>query len=385
MTQADSVHSTPPTNTSALPVDPTRRRFLTVAAVGSMVGAGTLAAAALTPSVVPKAVASVGSSPALRVAIVRLAKAHEALIGAQAINEEAEAIFEDWWAQNPKPSSKRAIRKWIKMTGAYHDLVAAPSWQAMITAETAFAEAQEAVANVPITGAGDVQALAASSVIYNEVELNRHNRAPIARVVAQEYFRLGKGGAIMKAPFLKIVAGTDVPPATPTAETTTSQPPRKRKKRGAYQGERQPIEYQDGVPVIAPDGEEDQIFRRIADHRDAAAHYDRCVNVEIEAEDKVSAVELSHLQANRHNAFERMMLFARAVILCRPTTRRGLIHQARYLASQFTDPDGCNSGGWSLPDKIGEDPWQLAFLRSLAAVLRKMAGELDPQDEGGAA
>jgi two-component system OmpR family response regulator len=37
MTQADSVHSTPPTNTSAnnqpSPVDPTRRRFLSVAAV----------------------------------------------------------------------------------------------------------------------------------------------------------------------------------------------------------------------------------------------------------------------------------------------------------------------------------------------------------------
>jgi hypothetical protein len=28
MTQADSVHSTPPTNTSALPDDPARRHFL---------------------------------------------------------------------------------------------------------------------------------------------------------------------------------------------------------------------------------------------------------------------------------------------------------------------------------------------------------------------
>jgi hypothetical protein len=32
-------------------------------------------------------------------------------------------------------------------------------------------------------------------------------------------------------------------------------------------------------------------------------------------------------------------------MLCRPTTRRGLIHQARYLASQFNDPAACNSGG----------------------------------------
>lgn len=38
------------------PVDPTRRRFLTVAAVGSMIGAGSLAAAATAPNDVPKAV-----------------------------------------------------------------------------------------------------------------------------------------------------------------------------------------------------------------------------------------------------------------------------------------------------------------------------------------
>ena len=53
MAQADSVLSTPPTNT---PVDTTRRRFLTVAAVGSIVGAGSLAAAAMTPNGVPQAV-----------------------------------------------------------------------------------------------------------------------------------------------------------------------------------------------------------------------------------------------------------------------------------------------------------------------------------------
>jgi hypothetical protein len=59
-------------------------------------------------------------------------------------------------------------------------------------AETAFVQAQDAVASVPIASAADVQALIACSVIYDEVELCRHNRAPIARAVAQEYFRLGK-------------------------------------------------------------------------------------------------------------------------------------------------------------------------------------------------
>ena len=53
MTQADSVLSTPPTNT---PVDTTRRRFLAVAAFASVAGAGSLAFAAAAPNDVPQAV-----------------------------------------------------------------------------------------------------------------------------------------------------------------------------------------------------------------------------------------------------------------------------------------------------------------------------------------
>jgi hypothetical protein len=71
------------------------------------------------------------------------------------------------------------------------------------------------------------------------------------------------------------------------------------------------------------------------------------------------------------------------VIDSRPTTRRGLIHQARYLASQFNDLVGCKQGCAYLPDDIGEKPWPLVFLQSLAAGLRKMAGELEPSDQGG--
>jgi hypothetical protein len=62
MTKADSVLSTPPTNTSAIdqpmfpPRDPTRRRFLAVAAVASAVSAGTLAAATAMDPSVPAAV-----------------------------------------------------------------------------------------------------------------------------------------------------------------------------------------------------------------------------------------------------------------------------------------------------------------------------------------
>jgi nitrous oxide reductase len=52
MAKADSVLSTPPTNT---PVDTTRRRFLAVAAFASAAGAGSLAAAAMASSDVPQA------------------------------------------------------------------------------------------------------------------------------------------------------------------------------------------------------------------------------------------------------------------------------------------------------------------------------------------
>jgi hypothetical protein len=182
----------------------------------------------------------------------------------------------------------------------------------------------------------------------------------------------------------KIIAGTDfAPPLSEPDSTAPSTAQGKRKKRGAYQGERRQIEYQDGLPVIDPEGEQDQIFRHIADHRAAIAHYDRCVDVEGEAEGKVSADKFSHLQRNTSNAFEEMMMFARAVIIVRPTTRRGLIHQARYLASQFNEIKLLEGHCSYLPDFIGADekPWQLAFLQSLAAGLRKMAGEFDEGKE----
>ncbi len=83
MTQADSVLSTPPTNTSAIdhpmmfpPVDPTRRRFLAVAAGASFVGAGSLAAAAMAPSVPQAVIVPIASSPALPDPVFGLIEAH---------------------------------------------------------------------------------------------------------------------------------------------------------------------------------------------------------------------------------------------------------------------------------------------------------------------
>jgi hypothetical protein len=126
-----------------------------------------------------------------------------------------------------------------------------------------------------------------------------------------------------------------------------------------------------------PAKEEDRIFHEIARHREAIAQYERCLTVENEAEGKVSDDEYSYIQHNTKNAFDKMILFARCVIICCPTTRRGLIHQARYLVSQFNDLEGCQQGCTYLPDNIGEAPWPRAFLKNLATGLRKMASEFE--------
>jgi hypothetical protein len=75
------------------------------------------------------------------------------------------------------------------------------------------------------------------------------------------------------------------------------------------------------------------------------------------------------------------MLHARGLILFRPITRRGLIHQARYLAAQFDEHVDGETFCTHLPDMIGERSWPEAYLRSLAGGLRKMADEF-PEQEG---
>jgi hypothetical protein len=55
----------------------------------------------------------------------------------------------------------------------------------------------------------------------------------------------------LQKPFLRLVGGTTVTCSDPVL------PPRRRGARGPYQ-DRKPIEYQDGLPVIDPDGEQDK-------------------------------------------------------------------------------------------------------------------------------
>jgi hypothetical protein len=60
------------------------------------------------------------------------------------------------------------------------------------------------------------------------------------------------------------------------------------------------------------------------------------------------------------------------------TTRRGLIHQAIYLASQFNDLEGCENGCMYMPERINGKPWPEVFMKGLARQLRRMGPELEP-------
>jgi hypothetical protein len=99
MAKADSVLSTPPTNTSALdhpmmfpPRDPTRRRFLAVAAVASAVGAGTLAAATAMDPSIPAAVTT--PRPSSPDPVFGLIEAHRKAHAAHVASLELQNRFE---------------------------------------------------------------------------------------------------------------------------------------------------------------------------------------------------------------------------------------------------------------------------------------------------
>jgi hypothetical protein len=90
MTQADSVHSTPPTNTSAINTDPTRRGFITLAAGASIISVGSLAAVGMPIAAAIPNTEAATADPAFALIAEKLAAdvAHCAAIDAQ---DEAES------------------------------------------------------------------------------------------------------------------------------------------------------------------------------------------------------------------------------------------------------------------------------------------------------
>jgi hypothetical protein len=148
----------------------------------------------MAPNDVPKAVTVPSGSPShrLRAAILQLAAAHETLIAAMATNEEADAMWLDWEAQNPCPASKRGRKRWIKRALSEQPAIVAKPWHDLMAAEAVFVAAQAAVAETPIAGPADLQAMVGAAVVYDAALLVRPNKAPIALAVTHEYFRLGQ-------------------------------------------------------------------------------------------------------------------------------------------------------------------------------------------------
>jgi hypothetical protein len=120
-----------------------------------------------------------------------LDEAHAQLVKAKVANTAAWDLSERWELDNPAPESKRGKKRSIRKARAYQLSVSPMPWQALMKAESDFDAAQIAVAMVPAGSAADIHAMAACSIIYDEVDLARRNTAPIGRAVAFELVQLG--------------------------------------------------------------------------------------------------------------------------------------------------------------------------------------------------
>jgi hypothetical protein len=129
-------------------------------------------------------------------------------------------------------------------------------------------------------------------------------------------------------------------------------------------------EASDGLPVSPYD---DYALLNIARHREAVLAYDRAIDAEMD--ENASPEAYDGLTAATAKAYAHLMLMARCLVIVSPQTRRGAIHLAKYLASQFNDLVDCKNGCVYLPDEINGRPWPEVFLKSLARGLRSMGAE----------
>jgi len=170
MTRADCVHSTPPTNA---PIDTTRRRFLAVSGVAAAIGAGSLAAAAMATNDVPKATPVRPTQASGCSLLMRPTTRINGLIAA-------------WDRDNPMPASRRGRRRNIKRAHAYYVAIKGfDVWQAVVAAENDFHDAQEIVADVECFSKEDLNLLVEASLMHDDRDISRGNRAPIARAVVR--------------------------------------------------------------------------------------------------------------------------------------------------------------------------------------------------------
>jgi hypothetical protein len=117
----------------------------------------------------------------------------------------------------------------------------------------------------------------------------------------------------------------------------------------------------------------DPVFATIDSHRMFIEEHEKAVRAEFAAEGNVSPAEFARLQEQTRRAFADMDLLGRAVLLCNATTRAGLIAWAKHMEAQFDGNGECVS----LPEEIGDCPWQSRVFRALRHCLRGMGAELD--------
>ena len=166
---------------------PTRRHFLSQAA-GVAAGGAVLALATIPPASAAAAPASAldaaNASPGLRAAAIALDEAHGRLKEARAAFDASDKLPEEWRRLNPKPTDRRAIKKWNRRENEYRYSVTMTPWQAITAAEDDFREAQMAVAKIDARDMGELALKACLSGVYDAVHLSYPNAAVIGFSVA---------------------------------------------------------------------------------------------------------------------------------------------------------------------------------------------------------
>jgi hypothetical protein len=210
MTQAESVYSTPPTNTPtatrSTPVDWSRRGFLTNAA--TLAAAGTAMSLAAPPATAAAAGFALSlpagrldgseASPALRAAALVLQDASDALDAAKAAFDIQDKLAVDWQNQNPAPTGdRRKLKRWHRRARDYRETSAMRlAWDAQIAAEEAFEAAQIEVAKVKPRDMTDLVLKACLAFVFEEpAKLAVGNASIIARSVALSLANMASGGA----------------------------------------------------------------------------------------------------------------------------------------------------------------------------------------------
>jgi hypothetical protein len=180
-------------NSTAMPVDQTRRRFLSqaasVAAGGAVLALATIptASAAAAPASAPDASKA---SPALRAAARALDEAHERLKAAKARFVADDLKVAEWSRNNPEPLNGRARKRWVRKWREYRDATEYESWQAQLDAEKNFRDAQMAVAKIKPRDMDELTLKACLSGFYDRVQLAGGAQAIIGYSVALDLVSL---------------------------------------------------------------------------------------------------------------------------------------------------------------------------------------------------